>query len=104
MLAHSPGPSRSMVAMVNRRSRFGGAYVTSHRVGVGRNCTARSSSTSRRPGRSLCSTATSTIGPKAVCADGFRATLTLVQIAGVHGQGDAGDVAGVLGDQPRDRV
>jgi hypothetical protein len=73
MLAHRPGPSRSIADIARHRISVGGVAVTSHRVGAGKNRAARSSSTSRRPGGSLCSKATITIGPKAVCAAGFRA-------------------------------
>src|ERR1700761_6869783 len=104
MLAHRPGPSRSIAAIVSRLIRFGGVAVTSHRVGAGKNRAARSSSTSRRSGGSLCSRATSTIGPKAVCAAGFGAMLALVQIAGIHWHGDPSDVAGLVGHQPGDGV
>jgi hypothetical protein len=104
MLAHNPGPSRSIAAIIRRRTSAGGVAVTSQRVGAGKNRAARSSSTSRRPGGSLRSTAASTMGPNAFCATGFRATLALVQEAGIDGQGDAGDVARVIGHQPRHRV
>ena len=47
--------------------------ATNARRCAGRKDAARSSSTKRRSGGSLCSIAASTIGPKAVCAAGFRA-------------------------------
>ncbi|CNV89282.1 Uncharacterised protein [Mycobacterium tuberculosis] len=59
--------------MSKRRNTADRVAPASHRNGLGKNKSARSSSTRRRPGGSFCSTAANTIGPKAVCAAGFRA-------------------------------
>ena len=62
--------------MTPRRTGAKRVAATNNRNAAGRNATASSSSTSRRSGASWCSTAESTIGPKAVCASVFGATVS----------------------------
>ena len=72
MLTHIPGPVYSDPRIIRRRAGPHRVAPTSNRSAAGKNSSARSSSTKRRPGGSCCSTAARTIGPKAVCATGFR--------------------------------